>query len=130
MRRILAPCLLSLALFAGPGMAQTDTLAGGDWVLQEDAGPIGPYLHFESGSVSGLGGCNRFGGKYEQSGETLSFSPLMSTRMACRPDLMKKEQAFFDMLGQVKGMKLGGAKLELFDAAGKLLATFTRRAAE
>lgn len=130
MRRTLAPFLLFLALLAAPGLAQSDGLAGGDWVLQEDAGPRGPYLRFEGGSVSGLGGCNRFGGKYEQSGEKLSFSPLMSTRMACRPDLMKKEQAFFDMLGKVKGMKLAGAKLELLDAEGKLLATFTRRAAE
>jgi heat shock protein HslJ len=130
MRRILALSLLLLGLLAGAGLAQAETLTGSDWVLQGETGQRGPFLHFEDGSVGGLGGCNRFGGKYEQSGDKLSFSPLMSTRMACRPDLMKKEQAFFDMLGKVKGMKLAGDNLELLDGQGKLLATFTRRAAE
>lgn len=129
MRRILAPSFLAFALLAGPALAE-DRLAGGDWVLQGETGQRGPFLHFEDGSVGGLGGCNRFGGKYKLDGDKLSFSPLMSTRMACRPDLMKKEQAFFDMLGKVRAAKLADGALELLDGEGKVLATFTKRAAD
>ena len=68
--------------------------------------------------------------RYQLDGDRLSFAPLMSTRMACRPDIMKAEQAFFDMLGKVKAMKLGTDRLELLDAGGRVLATFDRRVAE
>jgi len=129
MHRILALTLLLLGFLAAPALAG-DGLAGADWVLQGETGERGPFLRFENGSVSGLGGCNRFGGKYKLDGDRLSFSPLMSTRMACRPDLMKKEQAFFDMLGKVQEAKLGDGTLELLDGEGKVLAIFTKRAAD
>jgi len=54
----------------------------------------------------------------------------MATRMACRPDIMRAEQAFFDMLAKVHAMRLDGDRLELMDGDGKVLARFNRRAAE
>ena len=54
----------------------------------------------------------------------------MSTRMACRPDIMKAEQGFFDMLAKVKEMTLAGDRLELMDGDGKVLARFEKRVAE
>lgn len=80
--------------------------------------------------MGGLGGCNRFGGRYEQAGDRLSFSPLMATRMACRPDIMTAEQAFFDILAKVTAMRRDGDRLELLGGEGKVLATFGKRAAE
>lgn len=131
MRRIIAVSCLVLGLLAGPALAHQEKLAGADWVLTGTAvGERGPSLRFDAGRVAGLGGCNRFGARYELDGDRLSFSPLMATRMACRPDMMKVEQAFFDMLGKVKAMKLDGDRLELRDGEGKVLATFDRRVAE
>ena len=129
MRRMIALTLLMLAVLAGPAFAHEEKLAGGEWVL-DGAGERGPLLRFEAGRVAGIGGCNRFGGRYELTGDALSFSPLMATRMACRPDLMKAEQDFFDMLGKVKAMKLDGDTLQLLDGEGQQLARFTRRVAQ
>ena len=79
------------------------------------------------GKVAGTGGCNRFFGSYEQKGEALTFSPLGSTRMACPPDMMRREQAFFEMLGEVRSANIEGTKLALRDAAGQELAKLSRR---
>ena len=86
--RIIAVSCLMLGLLAGPGFAHEEKLAGAEWVLAGMTGERTPYLRFDAGRVAGLGGCNRFGGRYDIDGDRLSFSPLMSTRMACRPDIM------------------------------------------
>ena len=130
MRRIIAIAFLLLGLMAGPVLVHPDKLAGADWVLAGQTGDRAPYLRFDGGRVGGLGGCNRFGGRYEADGDKLTFSPMMATRMACRPDIMKAEQTFMDMLAKVKAMALDGDRLELLDGAGKVLATFDRRVAQ
>lgn len=131
MRRFVAGLVgfvLVLALLVtGQALAHVEGLAGADWVLAGQKGARAAYLRFEAGRVGGLGGCNRFGAKYVLDGDLLSFSPLMSTRMACRPDLMRAEQAFFEMLGKVRSMTLAGETLTLLDGDGAVLATFTRR---
>lgn len=128
MLRTLALCVALLTMLAAPALAHEDRLVGADWVLAGETGARAPFLRFDGGRVGGLGGCNRFGGTYELTGESLSFSPLAATRMACSD--MAKERAFFDMLGKVKGMKLEGDSLELLDGEGKVLASFSRRMAE
>ncbi len=130
MRHLIAVSCLVLGLLAVPAAAHQDKLAGVDWVLAGETGARAPFLRFQAGRVAGLGGCNRFGGTYDLSGDRLSFSPLTATRMACMGEVMKSEQAFFDLLGKVKGLKLGGDRLELIDGAGKVLAVFDRRVAE
>ncbi len=123
----LLPCLFALSLFAVPAIAATETLAGSAWVMA-GAGKRAPAISFAAdGKVAGTGGCNRFFGGYEQKGDKLTFSPLGSTRMACPPDVMKKEQAFFEMLKAVRSAGVEGAKLVLRDGAGKELARLSRR---
>lgn len=95
-----------------------------------EIGEHGPMLRFEAGRVSGKGGCNRFGGSYVLEGEHLTFSPLAATRMACGPDVMLKEQAFFDMLAKVRKVEMNGDTLKLLDGAGEVLVSFTRRMAD
>ena len=128
-RRIAVPFLV-LAALAGPAFAHQEKLAGGEWVLAGESGRQAPSLRFEGGRVAGSGGCNRFGGKYELTGSRLSFSPLAATRMACPPEIMKKEQGFFAMLGAVRGLTFEGDRLELRDGEGKVLASFVRRLEE
>ena len=64
-------------------------LAGGDWIIASIGGQAlndtrPPTIRFgEDGRVSGYGGCNQFNGGYTLDGETVTFSPIMMTMMAC-----------------------------------------------
>lgn len=112
--------------------AASPKLEGTEWKLIQlgttpvHAGPKEAYILLDSAShrVSGSGGCNRLMGSYELAGNELTFGQMAETRMACMQS-METEQAFLTALGEVKTWKIAGGKLELFDAAGKLLATFS-----
>ena len=65
-------------------------------------------------------------GSYELNGDTLTFGQMAGTMMACLEG-MDTEKAFLEALGQVKKWKIVGQHLELFDAAGKLVARFEAR---
>ena len=83
-------------------------------------------LNPESRRVGGSGGCNRLVGSYELHGEQLAFGQMAGTMMAC-PEGNDTEQAFLEALGQVSKWKIVGQHLELFDAAGNLVARFEAR---
>lgn len=130
MRRLIAAFLLLLAGPAAPALAQSDFLAGTQWVLAGEAGRHAPALRFDAGRVAGSGGCNRFNGRYELAGDALTLSPLAATRMACPAEIMKKEQAFFAMLAEVRRAELGDGGLELKDAGGQVLARLVLKPAD
>ena len=77
-----------------------------------------------SDRVSGSGGCNRLSGGITVENDSLRFSPLASTRMACRPEVMNFEGRFFQVLEQVRGWRIYGTQLELLDAGGRRLLHF------
>jgi putative lipoprotein len=83
-------------------------------------------LQPEQKRVAGSGGCNRLVGSYALEGETLVFSQMAGTRMAC-PQGMDVEQAFYAALGKVATWRIDGETLELFDASGSLVAQFESR---
>jgi copper homeostasis protein (lipoprotein) len=83
-------------------------------------------LNSESRRVGGLGGCNRLVGSYELQGDRLTFGQMASTRMACLEG-GATEQAFLEALRHVHTWKITGQHLELFDAAGTLVARFEAR---
>ncbi len=87
-----------------------------------------PYLELNSKKASayGFGGCNRFFGTYQTSGQSLTLGAMGATRMAC-PEGMDQEQELFTVLGAVTRYEIHGAKLMLF-ADKKLLARFEARA--
>jgi heat shock protein HslJ len=113
----------------------THDLAGTRWALVRLGGqsvsvPEGaqePFLVLEStdSRAVGYGGCNRFTGSYESSGENLSFKQMASTRMAC-PD-MQTEDAFMKALTATARWQISGAQLDLFGADGALVASFEAR---
>jgi heat shock protein HslJ len=72
--------------------------------------------------VNGFGGCNRFFGSYRAEGDSLRFSQMGATRMAC-PEGMEQEQAFLKALESTDNYKIAGETLELY-SDGKLLARF------
>jgi copper homeostasis protein (lipoprotein) len=83
-------------------------------------------LNPTSRRMGGSGGCNRLMGSYELNGDRLTFGQMAGTMMAC-PEGMDTEKAFLEALRQVNTWKIAGQHLELFDAAGKLVARFEAR---
>ena len=77
--------------------------------------------------ATGSGGCNRFTGSYELNGNSLRFGALAGSMMAC-VDGMDTEKEYLETLPQVRTWKVLGQHLELFDAAGTMLARFEARA--
>jgi len=71
--------------------------------------------------VAGSGGCNRLLGGYRLDGNGIAFENFAVTLMAC-PAGMEQERAFLGALGQAVRWRVVGSHLELFDAAGALLA--------
>jgi len=128
--------LRRVAAGAGESSASTEPLENSYWKLtnlgntQLPAASEQKEPHFildsETRRVSGSGGCNRLMGSYELNGDHLKFSQMASTMMAC-PEGMETEKAFLQALGQVNTWKIAGKQLELFDAAGNLIARFEAR---
>lgn len=81
----------------------------------------------EDGKVSGRGGCNGFGGNATVRGRTIRFSRMVSTMMACAPDVMAQERRFLKTLERVQRWSLqrGTGRLALLDRGGRPLMTLT-----
>ena len=81
-----------------------------------------------NGKVSGTGGCNRMTGRATVSGESLTFSPIASTEMACSPAVMNQEQKFFAALEDVRAWRVDPTrrKLVLLSTDERPLITFAR----
>lgn len=81
----------------------------------------------EDGRVSGRGGCNGFGGNAMLRGRTIRFSRMVSTMMACAPDVMDQEQRFLKALERVQRWTLQRrtGRLALLDRGGRPLMTLT-----
>ena len=81
-------------------------------------------FHAEDGRVTGSGGCNRLTGGYTLSGDSLRFSGVASTRMACMRG-METESSFLAALDHVRSWRISNRQLELLDEDGKTLLRFT-----
>jgi len=55
--------------------------------------------------------CNRGGGSYEKSGNTLSFGPIMATRMACPQDT--QDSLFMEQLDRISTYFISDGNLYL-----------------
>ncbi|MEN3931550.1 META domain-containing protein [Microvirga sp. W0021] len=73
----------------------------------------------EDGKVNGSGGCNRYVGSADIQDDTISFSQMASTRMACMEPAMAREQTYLKALETVKGWKIEDGKLVLIDSEKK-----------
>ena len=106
------------------------TLLGSTAVATKDAQPDAqpePHLVLEPGGrFAGSDGCNRLTGSYELKGETITFSKIAGTMMAC-PDTAGTERAFKQALPNTRRWKITGDGLELYDADGTRLARFEAR---
>lgn len=93
---------------SGCGGDPAELLQGAEWVVEDidGAGIIdrsrGTLQFFPDGSVSGRAFCNTWRGSYALTGESLTFSQLATTRMACAPALMELEARFSEILVAVR----------------------------
>jgi heat shock protein HslJ len=112
------------------GTVLADGLAGSEWrpvQLGEQAvvDTVSLFVRFEAeGRVAGHGGCNRFFGSYQITGERISIGPLGATRMACPEPVMDLEMAFFSALEQARGFTRDRARLVLADEQGNTSGVF------
>lgn len=107
--------------------AATDTLFGIEWRLVELAGtePIENHVPTlaiqQNGRAGGNSGCNVYFASATVEDDTISFSDVGSTFMACDEPVMEQEQALFDALKLAARFKLEDGSLELLDHDGALL---------
>ena len=101
------------------------SLAGSEWGPEGDT-KSEQFVAFKAGGeVIGHGGCNRFFGSYDQSGDTLTFGPLASTKMAC-PNLAE-EQAFMSALQSARQIEATHMRLVIRGEDGQPVLTLRRR---
>ena len=92
-----------------------------------DSGSAEAHMIFGSDStVTGRTGCNHMSGRYMRSGDALTFTPLITTKMAC-PATMELEQRFLAALGSTRRWKIDNGRLELYDGGGRMVARFEPR---
>lgn len=104
----------------------------GAWIAEEINGePIGDggqplTAAFEAdGSVAGSGGCNRFRGTYEVTGDAILVSEaLATTMMACDETVMATETTYLAALTAARTFAVSGDRLELKDPDGTTTVTF------
>ena len=111
-------------------------LAGGEWslvTLGAEPAPTGAgdrpaTLVFTPGTnrVAGFAGCNRTGGTYVIKGDSIRFSPMVLTRMACDKG-MDLEQRFVAMIDSARTWRRTADTLELMGDAGTIIARLERR---
>ncbi len=80
------------------------------------------YIQLDSGRLKGFAGCNSLFGSYLQSGDTLQFDPVGSTKKFCNTG-MEIENAVIMALHATNRYRLGNEQLELL-YNDSLLATF------
>jgi heat shock protein HslJ len=131
---VAAGCHKPAAAPAAPATPAPAPLTGSSWLL-EDLGGKGvidnaqsTIAFAEGGKVSGRGGCNRYFGTVEVSGEKLHFGPMGSTKMACPPALMDQEDRFLKALQDAERYKMDGAFLLIYCKGLEKPLRFTRSA--
>lgn len=121
--------MLSLVILASiaPAYAQeTDTLTGTKWQLVSMAGDsVGEMvitLEFNNDErAGGQGGCNTYSATYTLDGTKITFNPIISTLMACEPELMEWELVYFAALEAAVSYEISDRELVITYGDGEEL---------
>ncbi|HEX8598876.1 MAG TPA: META domain-containing protein [Chloroflexia bacterium] len=123
---------LRLAVGAGASPA-AQSLANTNWVLTEYTmqgtasvtalGEPPPTLIFgANGMVSGYTICNSYSGPYSESGDQVTFGPLVTTRRACtNPEFVAQERFMLQVLDGTTTVTRTGDLLTINAPAGSLI---------
>jgi len=87
---------------------------------------VNPTIKFDSKTkkVSGVAGCNSYGGDYVIKDNKITFSILYKTEMYC--DMMAIEKLFFKNLSKVSNFLIEKEKLLLLDDSNSILMELVR----
>lgn len=86
---------------------------------QSPAAPnVETSIEFKDGQMSGNVGCNGFGGDYNVDGDTITFSPVMSTLMFCEGPVGEQETATLAVLREHATFVLDGNTLTITSGDG------------
>jgi heat shock protein HslJ len=112
-----------------PPAAATASLDSREWALVglgEIAAPLGAggrpaTIQFDptTGRAAGFAGCNRYSAGYTIAGDSLTFGPAVSTKMAC-VDGDELERGYLAMLPAVRTYALSDSTLTLNGSDGPL----------
>ncbi|MEP7352988.1 MAG: META domain-containing protein [Acidobacteriota bacterium] len=80
-------------------------------------------LHPSDRSVTGSTGCNTFYGNYRSNPKRLEFSKPGTTYAGCTSGV--EDRAFLELVAATRTYRIQGNQLELMEAKGQVLATFT-----
>jgi heat shock protein HslJ/uncharacterized lipoprotein NlpE involved in copper resistance len=124
----LTPLLL---MMAGAAAAPQARLEGSAWILsslrgQDVGGAPAITLAVAEGQVMGSDGCNRYRGPVtlDGNGFRVRTEAMVSTKMACLPEVMTRASAYTAALGQARTARVDGPRLTLLGEDGTALATF------
>lgn len=92
------------------------SVLGDSTTLSDGAKPATLTFDAASKRVTGSGGCNRISGGYERGADSLRFSAMVATRMACAHG-MEREAAFLNALGATRTFSIHGDTLSLDNEA-------------
>ncbi len=84
-----------------------------------------PSAVLSDGEVSGILGLNSFSGRYQLSGDDLSFSQLTSTEVIASPEVMNIETLFLSALQSAAHVKVQDRTLMILDSEDTVLARFS-----
>jgi heat shock protein HslJ len=108
-------------------------LSGTSWRLENLAGTpavsgVEATLQFlDGGKVTGNASCNRFTGAVTVSGQSLTFGPLASTRMACTSEQANgQETALLKALNDAERFVVEGGSLQIFSKGQTTPVRFVR----
>lgn len=127
---VLLACLIfsapAQALRAAPPVTDNGGILDTVWVLEDiqNQGVIDrSHLTLQissDGRASGDGGCNRFSGTAEVTGDQISFGALMMTMRACMAEAMQmQEQKYTTAFEHVRKWRIENGLLYLMDDAGQ-----------
>jgi len=108
------PDLSAAARAAGLTGREWQLIAFGDRPAPLGAGGRAATMGFDlaDGRAGGFAGCNRYSASYSLNGDTLTFGPAVSTKMACDAG-MELETSFLSTLGSVRRFELADSMLVL-----------------
>lgn len=80
---------------------------------------------FESGRVSGNGGCNNYAGSYVTEGNNINISQLLSTLMFCEDNVSSQESVYLLNLQNAATYNISDSRLRMMDANGTVILTYS-----
>jgi putative lipoprotein len=110
--------------------APTSNIFDAVWV-SEDASGAGMPPTFSvkaDGKLFGKGPCNNYFGTAKIGDGTIAIGDVGSTRMACAPDVMDREKAFFEMLRNAASFDIKAGRLTLRGKDGEDILHFSHGA--